>query len=107
MKRFSKYVNKPLNLQKIKQEDKLKNWGISVRYSPDPPEDFDEFEFGLDYENTAFLVTIEQGVIKRMLFGKPDKDNPDILRPMNDEQLSNMLQEKGEALVSFFDYVTR
>ena len=110
MKRFREYIDKALDIDRIKDTGKLQEWGISIRYFPDPVEDFDEFEFGLDYEgkeDVAFVVTIEKGEIKRMLFGMPDKDNPEILRPMNDGQLSALLDKKGDALVSFFRYVTK
>ncbi len=109
MKRLRNYLDKPLNAERVKDREKLAGWGITVRYAPDPPEDFDEFEFGLDYQgeqDVAFVTTIEKGEIKRMMFGRPDKDNPDILRPMDDETIADLMGKKGKDILAFFDFIT-
>ena len=109
MKRLRQYLDKPLNISRAMDSQSLSKWGISIRYAPDPPEDFDEFEFGLDYqgkEDVAFVITIEKGEIKRMMFGRPDKDNPEILRPMDDATIADLMEKKGAQILAFFDYVT-
>lgn len=109
MKRFRQFLQKDLNIEAIKDEDKLSSWGIRVRYAPEPPDDFDEFEFGIDYkgeQDVAFLIAIEKGKIARMLFGKTVKDNPDMLLPMNDQELRSLLDNKGNELLEFFNFVT-
>ncbi len=110
MKRFRRFLKKTLDLEKVRDEKALSEMGISVRYAPESPEDFDEFEFGLDYkgkEDVAFLVAIEKGEIARMLFGKTVKDNPDMLNPMSDKELSELLEAKGDVLLRFFEFVTK
>ena len=109
MKRFRRFLKKSLDLERVRDEKALSSMGITVRYAPDSPDDFDEFEFGLDYkrkEDVAFLVAIEKGQIARMLFGKTVKDNPDMLNPMTDEELSELLESRGEMLERFFEFVT-
>ncbi len=110
MKRLRKYLDKPMDIHRAVDKDRLAQWGISVRYAPEPPEDFDEFEFGLDYEgkqDIAFVTTIEKGEIKRMMFGRPDKDNPEILRPMDDATIADLMEKKGLDIIAFFDFITR
>ena len=109
MERFKKYLGKKVNLENIKNEDQLMKFGVKCRYLPDPPEEFDEFEFGLDFkaeQDVAFLVAVEQAKIARLLFGSVDPDNPDIFRPLPEETLRDLAQEKSELLCNFFDFIT-
>ena len=109
MNRLRQYLDRPLNTNKAADREQISRWGIHIRYAPDPPEDFDEFEFGLDYEgrqDVAFVTTIEKGEIKRMLFGRPDKDNPEILRPMDDDTIADMMEKRGADILAFFDFIT-
>ncbi len=109
MKRLRKYLDKPLNLERASDTAALSQWAISLRYAPDVPEDFDEFEFGLDYQgeqDVAFVVTIEKGEIKRMMFGRPKEENPEILLPMDDATIADLMAKKGKDILAFFDFVT-
>ena len=102
-------MDKKVNHENVKQADRLRDMGITCRYLPDPPEDFDEYEFGIDYmgsQDRAVAVTIEKGEIKRMLFGATVPDNPDMLKPLSDEELAGLLERKGDGLVRFFSYIT-
>ncbi len=110
MKRLRCYLDKTLNLERAVDQGRISEWGITLRYAPDPPEAFDEFEFGLDFQgdqDVAFVITIENGTIKRMLFGRPEKENPDLFRPLDKASLEAMMEKKGEALAAFFDYITQ
>ncbi len=110
MKRFSQYMGREVVHEKVKNQDKLREFGITCRYLPDPPEDFDEYEFGIDYlssQDRAVAVTVENGRISRMLFGATVPDNPDMLKPLSDQELGELLEKRGDALISFFQYVTR
>ena len=94
----------------VKNAEKLKEYFITCRYLPDPPEDFDEYEFGVDYlgsQDRAVAVTVEQGRIKRMLFGATVPDNPDMLKPLSDEELDALLEKRGKSLTGLFDFITR
>jgi len=110
MKRFRKYIDKTVNMENVKQSEYLDTLGITCRYLPDPPEDFDEFEFATDFEghrDLGIMVTIELGKIKKLLFGLIDPENPDIIRPLSESHIADLLEQRGNQLVRFFDYVTQ
>jgi hypothetical protein len=109
MKRFKSFLDKNITLNKIKNSSELKNLGIICRYLPDPPEDFDEFEFGVTYDNhehTGFIMTIEKNEIKRILFGAFAPDNPDLFKPLDESQTQSLLMEHGDKLINFFVFIT-
>ncbi|MEW6572398.1 MAG: hypothetical protein AB1374_02025 [Bacillota bacterium] len=108
MERFRKYVGRTLNLENTKDEGALARFGITGRYIPDPPEDFDEFEFATDFagQTVVILVTIEKGAVKRLLFSLADQDDPDETRPLSETQLQEFIAQKGEQLTGFFDLIT-
>lgn len=108
MKRFSAYLGRTVNHERVKDRAGLAAFKVKCRYLPDPPDIFDEYEFGIDYEreqDRAFLVTVENGRIARMLFGATDPDNPDMLRPLSDEDLDALLEKRGRELTGFFEFV--
>ncbi len=109
MKRFRCFLGKELDTAKATDSKALSNFGMKVRYAPEEPDDFDEFEFGLNHkkeEDVAFLVAIEKGRIARLLFGWTVPDNPDMLKPMSDKELEGLLENKGRELEEFFKYIT-
>jgi len=109
VKRFRQFLGKKLDIQRATNEPELSRWNIKVRYAPEVPEDFDEYEFGIDYKNeqdVGFLVAIERGKIARLLFGWTVPENPDMLRPMSDNELEGLLDAKGRDLIEFFHFVT-
>ncbi len=108
MRDFKGFLGKELVHDRVKDAKALEGFGIKVRYLPDPPDIFDEYEFGMDWhgrQDVAFLVAVEKGKIARMLFGRPDGENPDILRPMEEDDLLRFQEEKGEQLMAFFKYL--
>jgi len=110
MKRFAEYMGRKVIHENVKDQGKLREFGITCRYLPDPPEDFDEYEFGIDYrgsEDRAVAVTVENGRISRMLFGATVPDNPDMLKPLSDHELEELLEKRGERLMKFFQFVTQ
>lgn len=109
MKRFEQFSDRTVNLENIKNSDRLAEFGVTCRYLPDPPEDYDEFEFGTDYKgkhDIGIMVAIELMQIKRLMFGFIDPDNPDIIRPMGDA-LDGFLNQKADTLLDFFDFITQ
>ena len=109
MDELKRFLGKEFNLSLAKDTVFLSGLGLSLRYAPDEPDDFDEFEFGLDHkgkQDVAFLVAIEKGKIARMLFGKTVKDDPDMLKPMSDEELAQLMNDKQELLIKFFEKIT-
>ena len=109
MKRFRQYLDRPLNFENVKMPKKLAEFGVAGRTLPDPPEDFDEFEFATDFQefpNAGFTMAVEKGAVKRIMFGFYDPDNPDVFRPMSEDGLGDFLRRHGETLTRFFDFVT-
>jgi hypothetical protein len=110
MQRFRKYVDKSLNLGNVKNSNQLAAFGIICTSLPDPPEEFDEFEFNTGYSeqmDVVMGVAIELGKIKRVLFGLSDKNDPDMFKGMSESQLEEFLALKGDQLVGFFEYITQ
>lgn len=110
MERLRKYIGSPISLENIKDEDKLKACGFVCRYLPDPPEDFDEFEFVTDFEGTndlGLMVTVESSSIKRIFFGLISPDDPDVVSALTEDQLKSLLDRRNDALIQFFDYITQ
>ena len=110
MDALRKYVDLPVNLDNIKNAGRLKELGFVCRYLPDPPEDFDEFEFvtelaGID--NLGLMVTVESMKIKRIFFGILSPDDPDLVTGVSETQLDSIFEESGEKVSRFFDCITK
>jgi hypothetical protein len=109
MQKFKELLNKKINPEKLKNLDKINEFGITIRYQPEIIEYFDEIEFGIMLKNgkiIAFPVTIENFLISRILFGMPDANNPDILLPLSNEEFEKFLKEKEQDILDFFSYLT-
>ena len=110
MERLRKYIGSPINLENIKDTEKLRAFGFTCRYLPDPPEDFDEFEFVTDFKGTndlGLMVTVESNSIKRVFLGLISPDDTDVVSALTEDQLKDFLDERSDALIGFFDYITR
>jgi hypothetical protein len=108
MQRFKKYVGEKISLAKIKDAAGIGSFGMTCRYLPDPPEDFDEFEFVTDFggkNNLGLMVTIELMRIKRLFFGMISPEDPDVIRALNESELEQLLKERGAQLEGFFHYI--
>ncbi|HIE12862.1 MAG TPA: hypothetical protein EYP63_05490 [Desulfotomaculum sp.] len=108
MEQFRQYIGKTLDVSKVKDEGLLAGYGLKGRYIPDPPEEFDEFEFTTDFagQTVVLLVTVEKGAVKRMLLSYADPEDPDELRTMSETELQEFLSHKGGKLTGFFDQIT-
>ncbi|MBW1770507.1 MAG: hypothetical protein JRF64_05340 [Deltaproteobacteria bacterium] len=110
MERFRKYMGSTINLENIKNAEAIKVFGVACRHLPDPPEDFDEFEFVSDFggtNNLGLMVTVESMMIKRIYFGLISAEDPDIITGLTDEQLTRLLDQQGDAFIRFFDFITQ
>jgi hypothetical protein len=109
MVRFKKYIEKDILLENARNVDKVKTFGITPRYVPDTPDEFEEFEFVTDFDgrSVSIGVSVQSGKIKRILVGLIDPADPDSFMALSKPQLEEFLNQKGEKLVLFFDYVTR
>ncbi len=109
MRRFRKYFDKTLNIENAKNSDQLYAFGVTCKSLSEPLEDFEEVEFTNDFGNQTILINIvlQSGKIKRIQFTLLDPENPDAVRGFTESQLKNLLAQKGDQLVGFFDYVTQ
>jgi hypothetical protein len=109
MVRFKRFLEKDINLGNVKNSDQILAFGITTKYVPDAPEEFEEFEFATDYDGRAISigVAILAGKIKRMMIGFTDLEDPDNLVALTKEQLEDFLNQKGEKLVQFLEYITK
>lgn len=110
MEQLKKYVGASVNLENIKNSEGLKGFGFTCRYLPDPPEDFDEFEFGTEIgelKNLGLMVTVQSMRIVKVFFGLIDPDNPDIIRGLTEEQLKSIFDRAESTVLGFFDYITK
>jgi hypothetical protein len=109
MEQLRKYVGRPVNLDHIKAGETLKGLGFTCRYLPDPPEDFDEFEFLVDLggiKNLALMVTVESMAVKRIFFGVISAQDPDVVTGLDETQVKQIFAQSGDTLSAFFDYIT-
>lgn len=109
MKRFRKFIDKLVKLENVKDSASLENFSVNCTYLPDPPEEFDEFEFRTGFggqDNIVIVITVELGKIKRMIITEADENNLDVTRSLSPERLEELLAQKGEQLVEFFKYIT-
>jgi hypothetical protein len=110
MERFRRYIGSTVSLESIKDANGLASYGVTCRYLPDPPEDFDEFEFVSDFEGTknlGLMVTVESMMIKRIFFGFISAEDPDVVSGLTDAQLTRLLDQQGDSFIRFFDFITR
>lgn len=109
MERFRKYVDRELQLENVKNEAVLEQYGVVCTYLPDPLEDFDELEFRTDFQgknDIVFIVSVELGKVKRILFSAADQENPELISSLSQSQLKEFLDKHGERMTEFFDSVT-
>jgi hypothetical protein len=107
--RFKKFLETNINLEHVKNSDKLVDFGIATKYVPSIPEEFEEFEFTTHYgERTISIgVAVLKDKIKRIMLGFANPEDPDNFTALSKEQLEDFLNQKGEKLVQFFEYITQ
>ncbi len=103
------YVGKKIELNHVKDAKRLGDFGFTCRYLPDPPEDFDEFEFGTrigDLDNLGLMVTVQSMKIVKMFFASIDPVNPDMVRGLSEEQLTYIFEHAQNKITGFLDFIT-
>jgi hypothetical protein len=110
MKRFQQFIGKPVEHAVVKDEGTLASLGVEGRWVPDELEEFDEMEFGLgerDDKTVIFTLVIEQGALQRVSLGyiPPGGDEDDMVA-FSEEELAQVLGEKQDVLIQFFEKVT-
>ncbi len=109
MQRFKRFLDAEIVSQNLRNTEKLISYGIDFKTFPSSLDEFDEIEFSLTSgeEGIVLCVAVLEGKIKRIMFVSVDKENTDEYRPLTQEQLSKLLDEYGERLVKFFEFVTQ
>jgi nitrogen regulatory protein PII-like uncharacterized protein len=109
MRRFRKYFDETLNVVNAKNANQLSAFRVSCKSISEPLEDFDEVEFITDFSDQDVLISIvvQSGKIKRIQFTLLDTENPDAVKGLTEAQLKDLLIQKGDQLVGFFDYITQ
>ena len=109
MKRFQRFIGKPVDHPTVKNEAILASLGVEGRWVPDELEDFDEMEFGLgqlDDKTVIFTLVIEQGTLQRVALGYiPPGGDEDNMVAFAEEELAQVLDEKQDTLIQFFQKV--
>ncbi|MBW2107064.1 MAG: hypothetical protein JRI36_00145 [Deltaproteobacteria bacterium] len=110
MEELKKYIGRTVELDNVKDSARLKELGFTCRYLPDPPEDFDEFEFVADlggFKNLGLMVTVESMTVKKIFFGLLSPDDPDVVTGLTEEQVQKVFADDADALAQFFEFITR
>lgn len=110
MERFRPYLGKRINPEKIKDaEALLRKFNVTCTYLPDPPADFDEFEFRTDFsasQDVVITLTLEKGAVKRVMFGLAGEEDPEEIRSLPKERLEEFLSRRGGQIGDFFAFIT-
>jgi len=53
------------------------------------------------------MVTVESNSIKRIFFGLISPDDPDVVSALTEDQLKNLLDQRSDTVLRFFDYITK
>ncbi|MGQ9825063.1 MAG: hypothetical protein ACUVSK_08720 [Desulfotomaculales bacterium] len=110
MERFRPYLGKRINPEKIKgAEALLREFNVTCTYLPDPPADFDEFEFRTGFsapQEVVITLAVEKGAVKRVMFGLAGGDDPEEIRSLPKEQLEEFLSRRGGQMEDFFAFIT-
>jgi hypothetical protein len=110
MKRFQRFIGRPVDHSVVKDEALLASLGVEGRWVPDELEEFDEMEFGLGEQGdrtVIFTLVIERGTLQRVSLGyiPPGGDEDDMVA-FSEEELAQVLDEKQDVLIRFFEKVT-
>jgi len=108
MQRFKKYIGKHIRMDNIRDADQILTYGLQSQYVPEELEEFEECEFLTDFSGRDLIVcvTVLEKKIKRVMFVLTDPADPDAVAPLTESQLGDFLNQKGEKLLSFFEYIT-
>jgi hypothetical protein len=110
MKRFQGFIGKTVNHAVVQDENVLSSLGVEGRWVPDELEDFDEMEFGLGQwgdRKLIFTLVVEMGKLQRISLGYiPPGGDEDDMHAFTEHELAEVLEEKGDALIQFFEKVT-
>jgi hypothetical protein len=109
MQRFKQYIGKDFILGNVRDSEALRSSGFICDNLPESIGDFDECEFLTEFNgHPLFLcIAILTGKVKRIMFVAGNREDPDEVRPLSEAELKNLLDQRGEELVNFFEHITR
>ncbi len=109
MQRFKRFIGEKVISENLKDLEKLSTYGLECRSLPESLDEFYEIELsvGSPDDEVILAVAVLEGKIKRIMFVKVDKTDPDVCRPLTEEQLIKLIDEYGKRLVNFFEYMTQ
>jgi hypothetical protein len=107
MKRLHRFIDKAVRLESVHDEAALSSLGIEPRFVPEALEGFDEMEFGIGRfgdRKVIFTLVLQEGKLKRVSLGwVPEGGDEDDMRAFTTSELDEVMNEKGDALVRFFE----
>ena len=108
MQRFKKYIGKDIRIDRIRDADHILSYELQSHYVPEELGEFEECEFLTDFSgsNLIVCVTVLENKIKRIMFVLSDPADSDTVAPLTESQLMDFLNQKGEKLLSFFEFIT-
>jgi len=108
MKRLRRFLGREVNLDLVRNDDALlASLSIEIRYVPEELEIFDELEFGLGSfgsRTVVLMMVLEDGKLQRASLGwVPDGGDEDDFAAFTESELSEVMDEAGPRIVSFFE----
>jgi hypothetical protein len=109
MQRFKRFIGKQVISENLTNLENLGTFGVICKNFPESLDEFEELELSVTPADDGILlcVAVLEGKIIRIMFVQIDKADPDTCRPLTEEQLIKLLEEYGERLISYFEYVTQ
>lgn len=104
MEKFKSFIGKQINFEKLKNLDNLGKYCLQCQRIPENLDEFEEMEFLIN--DFVMCVAVLEGKIKRIMFVKVNKEDPDACSPLTKEELNNLLNKHGDTLVKFFENIT-
>ena len=109
MQRFRRYIGKDFLLDKVKSSEARTLTGFMCDSLPESVGDFVELEFTSDWHGKHIILCLAvlMGQVKRIMFVVRKSDDADDVRPLTEEELRSLLDEKGNQLMQFLESITQ
>lgn len=109
MQRFKRFIGMDVNGAHLNDMNRVKDFGMVCKYLPASIEEFEECEFLVDpdMKDVTLCVAILEGKIKRIMFVQTDPSDPEVVAPLSEDRLKEILEKHGERLEGYFSYITQ
>ena len=110
MKRLQRFLGREVDLDLIRGDEALlTSLSIEERYVPEELEIFDELEFGLGLfgsKTVVLMMVLEDSTLQRISLGwVPEGGDEDDFAAFSESELSEVMDEVGPRIVSFFEKI--